>query len=66
MSSNIKKIEETEEGLNVNVQDVYCIVEVNSLRLSSVEEKFYNLGITLKATESRISKRSKPSRKNWD
>ena len=66
MSSNIKKIEETEEGLNVNVQDVYCIVEVNSLRVSSVEEKFYNLGITLKATESRISKRSKPSRKNWD
>ena len=30
VSSNMKKIEETVEGLNVNIQDVYCMVEVNS------------------------------------
>ena len=57
ISSNMKKIEETVDGLNINIQDVYCIVEVNSARVSSIEAKSYNLGFTLKTMENRILKR---------
>ena len=54
---NLKKIEETIDELNTNIQDVLCMVEVNSNRISSVEEKSYNLGLSLKAIENRISRR---------
>ena len=49
---NLKKIEETINGLNTNIQDVYCMVEVNSARKSATEEKSYNLGLSLKAFEN--------------
>ena len=56
-SSNLKKIEETIDELNTNIQDVLCMIEVNSTRISAVEEKSYNLGLSLKAIENRISRR---------
>ena len=55
ISSSVKKIEETINGLSTNIQDVYCMVEVNSARISATEEKSYNLGLSLKAVENRIS-----------
>ena len=56
-SINIKKIEETIDELNTNIQDVLCMVEVNSTRISAVEEKSYNLALSMKAMENRISRR---------
>ena len=43
--------------MNTNIQDVLCMIEVNSTRISAVEEKSYNLGLSLKAIENRISRR---------
>ena len=43
--------------LSTNIQDVYCMVEVNSARISTTEEKSYNLGLSLKAVENWISRR---------
>ena len=57
ISSSVKKIEETINGVSTNIQDVYCMVEVNSARISATEEKSYNLGLSLKAFENWISKR---------
>ena len=54
---NFKKFENSIECLNNNVVDIYCVVEANSSRLASLEEKSYNLGLSVKAMEARMSKR---------
>ena len=51
ISSNLKNMEENTERLGINIQDVYCMVEVKSARLSAIEEKSYNLGLSLIETK---------------
>ena len=53
---NVKKLEESIDMMNVNEQDVFCAVEANSNRLSAVEEKSYNLGISFRALKVSMSK----------
>ena len=57
MSINLKKVESAIECLSINVTDIHCAVEANSARLASIEDKSYNLGLSVRALEARIAKR---------
>ena len=53
----MKKLERSVTVVATNLQDLRSIVESNTVRIGRLEEKQYNLGLTVKGVEKKVLKR---------
>ena len=57
MCSEMKKLERSVTVVATNLQDLGSLVESNTVRIGKLEEKQYNLGLTVKGVEKKVLKR---------
>ena len=57
VSTNLKKTERSLDVVSQNVVDLSAGLESNSVRISRLEEKTFNLSVSVKGVENRIMKR---------
>ena len=57
MRSEMKKLESSVTIMATNLQDIGSVVDSNTVRIGRLEEKQYNLGLTVKGIEKKVLKR---------
>ena len=57
ITTDIKKLERSITSISNSVSDLSCTLEANSVRVGMLEEKQFNLSLSVKGVEKRTSKR---------